>query len=34
MNKFLGYTIAALIVILIVLALVAGIVFFAGVIAG
>ncbi len=34
MNKFLGYIIAALIVILIVLALVAGIVFFSRVIAG
>ena len=34
MNKFLGNIIAALIVILIVLALVAGIVFFSRVIAG
>lgn len=34
MNKFLGYVIAALVIICIVLALVAGIVFFAGVIAG
>ena len=34
MNKFLGYTIAALIIICIIFALVAGIVFFAGVIIG